>query len=65
MEEKHKAMAIATHAVILGTTPSQRETVYKIFEMGKPLVIFGEAYTYCRIHEASTEVMKVIIKNYL
>lgn len=65
MEEKHKAMAIAAHAVILGTAPSKRETIYKIFEMGKPLIVFGQDYTYCRIHEASVEVMKVLIKNYL
>lgn len=65
MEEKHKAMAIAAHAVKLGTTPSKRETVYKVFEMGKPLIIFAPDYSYCRIHEASVGVMNVLIKNYL
>lgn len=65
MDEKHQAMAIAAHAVMLRTRPSQRETVYRIFELGKPMIVFGADDAYCRIHETSVEVMKVLIKNYL
>ena len=65
MEEYQQAMAIAAFAAALKVRSAQKHTVHRIFELGKPLVVFGKDYKYCRIHEGSVAVMKVLTKNYL
>lgn len=65
MEEYQQAMAIAAFASVLKIGSGKKQTLHRVFELGKPLIIFGKDYKYCRIHEGSAAVMKVLTKNYL
>jgi len=65
MEEYQQAMAIAAFVSLLKVPSGRKHIVHRIFELGKPLVVFSKDYKYCRIHEGSVAVMTVLTKNYL
>ena len=43
----------------------QRKTLYRIFNLGKPKIVFVGNMEQCRIHESSVDVIKVLVRQYL
>lgn len=45
-------------------TEVKKERFRQLLNLGKPRVVFGPNYKYCRIHQDSVDEMKVIIDQY-
>jgi hypothetical protein len=62
LSQDQVAMVIAAHSKI---APRKKELLRRLFDLGRPKIVFGPQYKYCRIHHDSVEVMKIITKQYL
>jgi len=39
--------------------------VLRLFNLARPVIVFGPKFDYCRIHHESCDVMNVILRQYL
>lgn len=62
LSEDQVAMVIAAHRML---APRKQQLLRRLFDLGRPKIVFGPQYKYCRIHHDSVEVMKIITRQYL
>jgi hypothetical protein len=62
LSDDQVAMVIAAHRKL---APRNQPLLRRLFDLGRPKIVFGPQYDYCRIHHDSVEVMKVITRQYL
>lgn len=67
LDNRQKDQVIAAHMPVTqfvqGSAKHKRELLLRLFELGRPKIVFGGAY--CRVHADSSDVMKVITRQYL
>lgn len=65
LTEHEASMAVAAHKPIADVAKKPLSSLRRLFELGRPKIVFGPGYSYCRIHKDSVDVMKVITNEYL
>lgn len=70
LSEQQVRIVVAIHAhgfasQGLPMPKSKLGTLARLFELGRPKIVFGPGHKYCRIHQDSVDVMKVITREYL
>ncbi len=60
LTEQQQQVIVKVHADQISAS---RETMLRIFNLGRPTIVIGS--TYCRVHQDSAEAMILLTKNHL
>jgi hypothetical protein len=62
LNENEQRVVVQAHAdALLARLPPMLE----IFKLARPSIVFGPGNSYCRVHQSSAQIMKLLTETYL